>query len=180
MGRRDLGPGKGGRNHPAKPRIRGPIDRRHAHLPTVPSNRRRPPQRSRAASRPLSAVLRPHPLELYSPKRRRRPGTRPGHPTTTSHCSFKIRPGANHVRVPNQRSTSVATITGQRARSTLPAYDTPGFPTSEPGSSDDLSRTAAEAAWHAVTCAGTRRVTGWPLSRRAASLSAFGPARMVR
>ncbi len=29
-------------------------------------------------------------------------------------------------------------------------------------------------------CAGTRRVTGWPLSRRAGSVCAFGPARMVR
>jgi hypothetical protein len=42
----------------------------------------------------------------------------------------------------------VATITGQRARSTLPPADTPRCFTPGP---EDLSRTAAEAAWHAVT-----------------------------
>jgi len=51
----------------------------------------------------------------------------------------------------------VATITGQRARSTLPACDTPGG--NHPGP-DGLSRAAAEAAWHAVTAslAGTQHV----------------------
>ena len=63
----------------------------------------------------------------------------------------------NQVRVPNRRSTSVATITGQRARSTLPACDTPGGKHPDP---DGLSRTAAEAAWQAVTAslAGTQHV----------------------
>ena len=51
----------------------------------------------------------------------------------------------------------MATITGQRARSTLPACDTPGGKHPDP---DGLSRTAAEAAWHAVTAAlaGTQHV----------------------
>ena len=51
----------------------------------------------------------------------------------------------------------MATITGQRARSTLPACDTPGGKHPDP---DGLSRTAAEAAWHAVTpsTAGTPHV----------------------
>ena len=51
----------------------------------------------------------------------------------------------------------MATITGQRARSTLPAADTPGGYTPGP---DGLSRAAAEAAWHAVTAsiAGTPHV----------------------
>ena len=51
----------------------------------------------------------------------------------------------------------MATITGQRARSTLPACDTPGGKHPDP---DGLSRTAAEAAWHAVTpsIAGTPHV----------------------
>ena len=51
----------------------------------------------------------------------------------------------------------MATITGQRARSTLPACDTPGGKHPDP---DGLSRTAAEAAWQAVTAslAGTQHV----------------------
>ena len=51
----------------------------------------------------------------------------------------------------------MATITGQRARSILPACDTPGGKHPDP---DGLPRTAAEAAWHAVTptIAGTPHV----------------------
>src|SRR6516164_2512572 len=66
---------------------------------------------------------------------------------------------------PNRRSTSVATLTGRTARSTLPPRDTPGADirqSTDIGSSPDglLSRTAAEAAWHAVTpsIAGTPHV----------------------
>ena len=67
---------------------------------------------------------------------------------------------ANQVAGPNRRSTSVATLTGRTARSTLPPCDTPGVATASPGSPDDLSRSAAEAAWHAVTpsIAGTPHV----------------------
>jgi hypothetical protein len=51
----------------------------------------------------------------------------------------------------------VATITGQRARSTLPPADTPGGNHSAP---EGLSRTAAEVAWRAITpsIAGTPHV----------------------
>ena len=51
----------------------------------------------------------------------------------------------------------MATITGQRARSTLPARDTPTV--IQPGP-DGLSRTAAEASWRAITplIAGTPHV----------------------
>jgi len=67
---------------------------------------------------------------------------------------------AKQVRVPNRRSTSVATLTGRTARSILPPCDTPGVATASPRSPDGLSRTGAEAAWHAVTSsiAGTPHV----------------------
>jgi hypothetical protein len=54
----------------------------------------------------------------------------------------------------------VATVTGRTVNSTLPPCDTPGVATASPGSPDGLSRTAAEAAWHAVTpsLAGTPHV----------------------
>ena len=54
----------------------------------------------------------------------------------------------------------MATITGRTARSTLPPRDTPGVATASPSSPDGLSRTSAEAAWHAVTSsiAGTPHV----------------------
>ena len=54
----------------------------------------------------------------------------------------------------------MATLTGRTARSTLPACDTPGAATAGPRDPDGLSRTAAEAAWHAVTpsIAGTPHV----------------------
>ena len=45
----------------------------------------------------------------------------------------------------------MATLTGRTVRSTLPPCDTPGVATASPRSTDGLSRTAAEAAWHAVT-----------------------------
>jgi hypothetical protein len=45
----------------------------------------------------------------------------------------------------------VATLAGRTARLTLPACDTPGTATAGPRDLDGLSRTAAEAAWHAVT-----------------------------
>ena len=51
----------------------------------------------------------------------------------------------------------MATVTGQRARSTLPACDTPGGNHPDP---DGLPRAAAEVAWHAVvpSIAGTPHV----------------------
>ena len=54
----------------------------------------------------------------------------------------------------------MATLAGRTARSTLPACDTPGAATADPRNPDGLSRTAAEAAWHAVTAsiAGTPHV----------------------
>ena len=54
----------------------------------------------------------------------------------------------------------MATITGQRARSTLPACDTPRNAEAVSRSPGGLSRAAAEAAWHAVTpsIAGTPHV----------------------
>ena len=54
----------------------------------------------------------------------------------------------------------MATVTGRTVNSTLPPCDTPGVATASPGSPDGLSRTAAEAAWHAVTAslAGTPHV----------------------
>jgi hypothetical protein len=64
------------------------------------------------------------------------------------------------MRGPNRKPTTVATITGRTVNSTLPPCDTPGVATASPGSSDGLSRAAAEAAWHAVTpsIAGTPHV----------------------
>ena len=54
----------------------------------------------------------------------------------------------------------MATITGQRFGLTLPPADTPDVNSNRPASPDGLSRTAAEAAWHAVTpsIAGTPHV----------------------
>ena len=55
----------------------------------------------------------------------------------------------------------MATITGGRtARLTLPPCDTPGVATASPASREGLSRTGAEAAWHAATpsLAGTPHV----------------------
>jgi hypothetical protein len=54
----------------------------------------------------------------------------------------------------------VATITRQRSGSALPGHDTPSVATANPWEPDGLPRTAAEAAWHAVTpsLAGTPHV----------------------
>jgi hypothetical protein len=54
----------------------------------------------------------------------------------------------------------VATLTGRTARSILLPCDTPGAATAGPRDPDGLSRSAAEAAWHAVTplIAGTAHV----------------------
>jgi hypothetical protein len=77
----------------------------------------------------------------------------------------------------------VATLTGRTVNSTLPPCDTPGVAIASPGSPDGLSRTAAEAAWHAVTAslAGTQHVRishdggrTYP-ARRARSLPAEPP-----
>jgi DNA-binding transcriptional ArsR family regulator len=54
----------------------------------------------------------------------------------------------------------VATLTGRTARSTSPSCDTPGVNLKNPDSPGSLSRTAAEAAWRAVTAslAGTPHI----------------------
>jgi len=70
----------------------------------------------------------------------------------------------------------VATLTGQRSGSTLPGRDTPGIPTRNPGSPDGLSRTAAEAAWHAVT----RPLAGTPHVRISRDGGRTFPARHAR
>src|ERR1039458_6035867 len=64
---------------------------------------------------------------------------------------------AKQARIPNRRSTPVATIHGQRAIQHCAPPDTPGVIHPVP---DDLSRALAEAAWHAVTpsLAGTPHV----------------------
>ena len=65
-------------------------------------------------------------LELYSPRNAEGLALRPSHPTTTPYRSFRPvlrQPTKSGSRT--RRSTSVATITGQRARSTSPACDTP-------------------------------------------------------
>ena len=61
---------------------------------------------------------------------------------------------------PNRKSTFVAGPTGRKARSTTSRDDTAGVATASPGDPDGPPRTAAEAAWHAVTSsiAGTAHV----------------------
>src|ERR1700722_11002510 len=82
------------------------------------------------------------------PQKRRRPGTRPGHPTTIPHCSFRSAPGWRLTDHELRKRTTVARLTGQRARSVMPAADTPGVIHPDPGG---LSRAAAETAWRSVT-----------------------------
>ena len=72
--------------------------------------------------------------------------------------------GANQSRGPNRKLTTVATIPGQRARSTLPASDTPqdaqAFPAYPRGASSGAAADPAAAAWQSVTpsIAGTPHV----------------------
>ena len=70
----------------------------------------------------------------------------------------------------------MVTLTGQRARSPLPARDTPQNAEAISWSSDDLSRAAAEAAWHAVTAA----IAGTPHVRISRDGGRTYPARHVR
>jgi hypothetical protein len=70
----------------------------------------------------------------------------------------------------------VATLTGRTARSTLPPCDTPGVAAANPASPDGLSRTAAEAAWHAVT----PLITGTPHARISRDGGRTYPARHAR
>ena len=63
--------------------------------------------------------------ELYSPKRCRRPGTRRAMQRQPHTARSDPANAAKQDRVPNRRSTSVATLTGQRGSSTLPPRDTP-------------------------------------------------------
>ena len=70
----------------------------------------------------------------------------------------------------------MATVTGRTVNSTLPQCDTPGVATASPGSPDGLSRTAAEAAWHAVTAS----IAGTPHVRISRDGGRTYPARHVR
>ena len=67
-------------------------------------------------------------------------------------------------------------LTGQRARSTLPRPDTPQNAEAVPRSSDALSRTAAESAWHAVTTS----IAGTPYVRISHDGGRTYPARHAR
>jgi hypothetical protein len=80
------------------------------------------------------------------------------------------------MRGPNRKPTTVATITGRTVNSTLPPCDTPGVATASPGSSDGLSRAAAEAAWHAVTPS----IAGTPYVRISRDGGRTYPARHAR
>jgi hypothetical protein len=70
----------------------------------------------------------------------------------------------------------VATITGQRSRSTLPSADTPDCQGKQSGSPDSLSRTAAEATW----CAVTASIAGTPHVRISKDGGRTYPARYAR
>jgi len=70
----------------------------------------------------------------------------------------------------------VATLAGRTARSTRPACDTPGAATADPRNLDGLSRTAAEAAWHAVTAS----IAGTPHVRISRDGGRTYPARYAR
>ena len=70
----------------------------------------------------------------------------------------------------------MATLTGRTARSTLPPCDTPGVATASPHSPDGLSRTSAEAAWHAVTSS----IAGTPHVRISKDGGRTYPARYAR
>ena len=110
------------------------------------------------------------------PQKRRRPGTkaRPSNenltPLLRSGQSLASTPGQNEGRTP------VVTLTGQRARSTLPACDTPRNAEAVSRSPAGLSRVAAEAAWHAVTPS----IAGTPHVRISADGGRTYPARHAR
>ena len=70
----------------------------------------------------------------------------------------------------------MATLTGRTVNSTLPPCDTPGVATASLGSPDGLSRTAAEAAWHAVTPS----IAGTPHARISRDGGRTYPARHAR
>jgi hypothetical protein len=71
---------------------------------------------------------------------------------TTAYPLVQIRSWLAPGRIANRRSTSVATITGQRARSTLPACDTPGAENTRSGGSGSVPRAdLATVAWRSVT-----------------------------
>ena len=70
----------------------------------------------------------------------------------------------------------MATLAGRTARSTLPPRDTPGTATAGPRNPDGLSRTAAEAAWHAVTAS----IAGTPHVRISRDGGRTSPARYAR
>ena len=70
----------------------------------------------------------------------------------------------------------MATLAGRTARSILPACDTPGAATAGPRNPDGLSRTAAEAAWHAVTAS----IAGTPHVRISRDGGRTYPARYAR
>jgi hypothetical protein len=70
----------------------------------------------------------------------------------------------------------VATLTGRTARSTSPSCDTPDVNLRNPDTPDGLSRTAAEAAWRAITAA----IAGSPHVRISRDGGRTYPARHAR
>src|ERR1700759_1301694 len=103
-------------------------------------------------------------MEPYSP--RHAEGPQLGGPQHNRIPLVQTRPTPpKQVRVPNRKPSTVATITGQRARSTLPGRDTPrdaeGFSPRRDGlpCAPDPAQSAL-SAWHAATprLAGTPHV----------------------
>ena len=70
----------------------------------------------------------------------------------------------------------MATVTGRTVNSTLPQCDTPGVATANPARPDGLSRTAAEAAWRAITAS----IAGTPHARISKDGGRTYPARHAR
>ena len=70
----------------------------------------------------------------------------------------------------------MATLTGRTARSTLPPCDTPDVAAASLASPDGLSRSGAEAAWHAVTLS----IAGTPHARISRDGGRTYPARHAR
>ncbi len=115
--------------------------------------------------------------EPCSPRRRRRPGTRarPSNDNPTPLVQTRPTPPSK-IGSRTEGSTSVAAIAGQRASSALPPRDTPGVIRVIRPAPDGLSRTDAEAAWHAVT----RSIAGTPHVRISKDGGRTYPARHAR
>ena len=116
------------------------------------------PSRQRCYAFPSAFVH----LELYRPQRRRRPDheVRPSNDNPISLVQTRQLAG-KQPRVTNRRSTSVATITGQRASSVLPRRDTPIIAEAISARSHaDETAQSARSAWRSVmpSLAGTPHV----------------------